>query len=223
MTIETWYWEGKYERYLCMFPDIEGSSQKMLLLNERNRLCKGLFIINNLRPSSRDLVPKCCIDSAPKGNSKCCEVAFQRNKEGRFVKVNLEIATDNLISQRLITIQLAYSEEHVAGGQRFWWCTGKSLVFLSWSLVIVLKFCWDLERCVMTWWAACSDNYGLWRRLRMPTSWMDSTNLGSWEKMADVMIGSDFFHDGLFVQPQWWIDQNHHERHLIERDSGIVV
>src|SRR5436305_13957800 len=91
----------KYERYLCIFPDIESSSQKILLLNERNRLCKGLFIINNLRPSSRDLVPKCCIGWAPKESGKCCE-SQSKGKEGCFVKVNLEIATDNLISQRLI-------------------------------------------------------------------------------------------------------------------------
>ena len=36
-----------------MFPDIEGSSQKMLLLTERNKLCKGLFIINNLQLNSK--------------------------------------------------------------------------------------------------------------------------------------------------------------------------
>ena len=33
-------------------------------------------------------------------------VAVQRDEEGRFVKANLEIATDNLISQRLIVIQI---------------------------------------------------------------------------------------------------------------------
>ena len=61
------------------------SSKKMLLLTERNQLCKDLFIIN-LQLGSRDLVPKCCIGGAPKESGKCCGVAFQRDKEGRFVK-----------------------------------------------------------------------------------------------------------------------------------------
>ena len=37
--------------------------------------------------------------------------------------------------------------------------------------------------------AACSDDYSMWRRLRMPASWMDSANLGSWEEIAGVMVG----------------------------------
>ena len=78
----------------------------MLLLTKRNKLCKGLSIINNLRPSSRDCVPKCCIGRVPKESGKCCKVTVQRDEEGRFVKVNLEIATDNVISQRLIAIQI---------------------------------------------------------------------------------------------------------------------
>ena len=118
-----------------MFPNVEGSSQKMLLLTEPNKLCKGLFImiINNLRPSSRDVVPKCCISRAPKESGKCCEVAVRRDEEGCFVKVNLEIATDNLISQCLIAIQIgvlrgAFSGKEVRG---FGGSTGKSLVFLN--------------------------------------------------------------------------------------------
>ena len=107
-----------------MFPDIEGSSQKMLLLTERNKLCKGLFIINNLRPSSRDLVLKCCIGRAPKESGKCCEVAVRRDEEGCFVKVNLEIATDNLISQTLNSHSDWRPQRSLQweGGQRFqWW------------------------------------------------------------------------------------------------------
>ena len=53
----------------------------------------------------------------------CYEVAFRREEEGHFVKVNLEIAIDNLISQRLIAIQISaprgtFSKKEARG----FWC-----------------------------------------------------------------------------------------------------
>ena len=168
----------------------------MLLLNERNKLCKGLFIINNLRPSSRDLVLKCCIGRAPKESGKCCEVAVRRDEEGCFVKVNLEIATDNLISQTLNSHSDWRPQRSLQweGGQRFQWWHQEASWLIQFPWLILSLFWAELWLCplnsVGTWrdaWrrAACSDDYGAWRCLRMPTSWMDSATLALGKRWLD--------------------------------------
>ena len=53
--------------------------------------------------------------SGTQGERQMLRVAVQREEKGRFVKVNLEIATDNLISQRLIAIQIGVLRRAFSG------------------------------------------------------------------------------------------------------------